>query len=239
MSRPQSYLNTVYDEERTPRTSYPAKLAAHLARLLDLKPGMSLLDVGCGRGEMLESFISLGLKAEGADREQATQDLPISLCDLENASLPFADGQFDVVFSKSVLEHFHDPMPFMDEALRVLRPGGLLVIMTPDWKTCYKVFYEDITHRRPFDVVALGDMLLMCELQDIRVKRFIQWPSAWTSFFVRLISGGLRLIISADTGRWLARKTGLNYLRWSVELMLLGIARKPDRTGTSRGQSDG
>ena len=43
---------------------------------------------------------------------------------------------FDVVFSKSVIRHVGQLSVCCDGARRVLKPGGLLIIMTPDWKTC-------------------------------------------------------------------------------------------------------
>ncbi len=52
---------------------------------------------------------------------------------LPGAPLPYGDATFDVVISMDVVEHVSEPEPWMKEALRVLRPGGLLFLTTPNY----------------------------------------------------------------------------------------------------------
>jgi ubiquinone/menaquinone biosynthesis C-methylase UbiE len=47
--------------------------------------------------------------------------------------LPFPDGTFDAVFSHALLEHLQEPDRALHEFLRVLRPGGVMGVATPDW----------------------------------------------------------------------------------------------------------
>ena len=47
----------------------------------------------------------------------------------------------------------------MKESWRVLKPGGRLIALTPDWKSQMKTFYNDYTHVRPYTVDSLGDLL--------------------------------------------------------------------------------
>ncbi|MBX3177817.1 MAG: methyltransferase domain-containing protein [Candidatus Hydrogenedentes bacterium] len=60
----------------------------------------------------------------------ALPDLPRAVAD--GAALPFATGAFDGVFSINVIEHVPDPAVFIAESARVLAPGGLLLIVTPN-----------------------------------------------------------------------------------------------------------
>jgi 2-polyprenyl-3-methyl-5-hydroxy-6-metoxy-1,4-benzoquinol methylase len=50
-----------------------------------------------------------------------------------NAPLPYVDAQFDAVISMDVVEHVVDPPPWVQGALRVLKPGGLLFLTTPNY----------------------------------------------------------------------------------------------------------
>lgn len=52
-------------------------------------------------------------------------------------SAPFADGSFDLVFHQGLLEHFEDPRPLLAENLRLLRPGGILVVDVPQLFSLY------------------------------------------------------------------------------------------------------
>ena len=58
---------------------------------------------------------------------------------IEKEPLPFADNCFDVIFSKSVVEHIYNPDIFFKEAIRVLKPG-LLLTLTPDWEVKQRNF---------------------------------------------------------------------------------------------------
>ena len=100
-----------------------------------------VLDVGCSAGYMMQAASDLGLEGVGLD----CSAFAISLCAerglqaLEGHfdAMPFADATFDIVTAKHTLEHVVDPRAALREVARVLRPGGVALIMVPDadyWK---------------------------------------------------------------------------------------------------------
>jgi ubiquinone/menaquinone biosynthesis C-methylase UbiE len=116
--------------------------------LPDLRPGMRLLDVGCGPGSITRGLaerlapgqvIGLDLSREtlAAAREEAAAR-GLGNLQYEEGSvyqLPFPDGSFDVVYAHQVLQHLREPAAALREMLRVLRSGGLVAIRDVDWDT--------------------------------------------------------------------------------------------------------
>jgi 2-polyprenyl-3-methyl-5-hydroxy-6-metoxy-1,4-benzoquinol methylase len=111
-------------------------LAAHLPR------GGRILEVGCGTGGLLVAAARAGLTIEGVDiasrwlvvarRRLADRGLSAPLLAASAERLPWADGRFDAVVADSVLEHLDDPSGALREWARVLRPGGRLVVWSPN-----------------------------------------------------------------------------------------------------------
>lgn len=224
-----SYLDVVYNEERTPKTDYPYQLAKYLSRRFNLKGGGRLLELGCGRGDFLLVFKGLGFECQGVDREihpALAKAVKLSKVDLGEEKLPFPDNTFDIVYHKSLIEHFYSPRHLMEETYRVLKPGGKVVILTPDWVSTMQVFYEDITHCRPYDKTAMEDMLAMHGFKNIEVERFHQLPLLWRYPILKIFTWFLRLFLSSLSARKLTQATGIKPLRWSVELMVLGVGAK-------------
>ena len=96
-----------------------------------------LLDVGCATGVLLELARLRGWEVHGVDvSEYATgiardyYNLDVVTGDLAEAA--YLDGYFDVVVMDDVIEHVADPAALVVEAHRVLKPGGLLTINTPN-----------------------------------------------------------------------------------------------------------
>jgi SAM-dependent methyltransferase len=73
----------------------------------------------------------------------------------------FADGSFDVVFASNLLEHLEWPSVerTLDEARRVLKPGGRLLLLQPNFRYCARQYFDDYTHRTVFTHVGLADLL--------------------------------------------------------------------------------
>jgi SAM-dependent methyltransferase len=99
-------------------------------------PEASVLDLGCGRGGVVELFWREVKLAAGIDPDvpslagHRARGMPILRAVGEH--LPFAADSFDVVVSVWVLEHLKQPLSVFKEVRRVLRPGGHFVFLTPN-----------------------------------------------------------------------------------------------------------
>jgi SAM-dependent methyltransferase len=220
------YVSVVYDEESRPLTDYPSRLTKYLFDRYDFNQGQSILDVGCGRGEFLRGFIDLGMEGFGVDRSSAAQkycpDAELRVSDMENEGLPYSDNFFDVVYSKSVIEHFYYPERLFTEIHRVLKPGGLVLTLCPDWEFNYRIYFEDFTHRTPFMQSSLRDIHLIHDFEEVKVERFRQLPVLWgTGPWLLPLAEMTRLIAPA------LLKSRSKWVRFSKEIMLLSSAQKP------------
>ena len=135
---------------------YGAAAAAFMARrrldpngvffLPHLGPGTSVLDCGCGPGTITRDIarriapgrvVGLDFNVDQvavAMRDAKAQGIAnIEFRQGSAYALPFADSSFDAVFSHALLEHLQEPARAMAEFRRVLKPGGMLGVCTPDW----------------------------------------------------------------------------------------------------------
>lgn len=155
----KDYVSVIYAEKRTPKTDYPGKFIRYLLGCFNIKSGSKLLELGCGRGEFLKLFQDSGIDAYGIDiSDFCSKNMPelkVKCMDILKDDIPYPDNFFDVVYHKSFLEHFYSPEKIMKETQRVLKPGGVTIILTPDWESQIKTFYEDFTHSRPYTKAAL------------------------------------------------------------------------------------
>lgn len=217
------YLKVVYDEASHPYTTYPAKLCAYLFQSFNMKPGMRFLEPGCGRGEFLHHFQDLGLDCHGLDRSPEAPsflpEIPVEVCDIEKEPLPYDNDFFDVIYNKSLLEHLREPDILLREARRVLKPGGLMLCLVPDWEANYKTYFDDFTHRTPFTSVSLTDIYRMCDYERVSVLKFRQLPIVWRYPSLNHLCAALSPFIPV--------RTTTKFFRWSRELMLVGSGYKP------------
>ena len=224
-----SYVSVVYDEAIKPLTDYPFVFARYLQSRFDLRAGQYLLDAGCGRGEMLNAFASVGLECRGCDLEAppvGTLACEIAELDFAIDRFPYETGTFDVVLAKSVLEHIDHPRNFLAEIYRVLKPGGMLILLTPEWHSQWRVFYEDPTHVHPYVCLGVERLLKLHGFADVSVEKFSHHPAIWRSSLWRGVAAFLRTFVSTPMARRLTDMTGVKYFRWAVELQVLAVAKK-------------
>jgi 2-polyprenyl-3-methyl-5-hydroxy-6-metoxy-1,4-benzoquinol methylase len=119
-------------ESRNP--AFYAKYSDTLARGLR---GARVLDVGCGTGQVLQRLLEQGCDAHGVDVSEPNIRRArhlTSQCQLyDGHRLPFADGWFDAAGALNVLEHVEQPERFIHELVRVVKPGGRVVLSSPNF----------------------------------------------------------------------------------------------------------
>lgn len=95
-----------------------------------------VLDVGCGSGVLLARMKTLGWDVEGVEVDSEAvaagnrRGVPVKLGTLQEQRYP--DNSFDAVHSAHVIEHVYNPVALLAECRRILKPGGKLVILTPN-----------------------------------------------------------------------------------------------------------
>jgi len=95
-----------------------------------------LLDVGCGSGQFLLGMRERGWHVVGVEPDPvaaaAARRNDLDVHDGLLVDAEFEDDSFDAIVLSHVIEHVHDPIALLQECGRILRPGGVLVMMTPN-----------------------------------------------------------------------------------------------------------
>ena len=209
--------------------SYVYKLCKYIQDRYNLQPNMKLLDIGCGSCIHLRMFRLLGLDAYGVDKRIEIDDEKVKKCNIENEKLPFKDNSFDVIFSKSLLEHVQDPDNFIKESYRVLRKNGIIIILVPDWKSQLKHYWDDYTHCKAWTYKGLKDCLIINNFRNVECEYFYQLPFVWKHSYIGKIVTKIVSILP-DSLKWkdkdMRNGKDRKLIRFSKELMLLASGYK-------------
>ncbi len=96
--------------------------------------------------------------------------------------LPFEDASVSGLYSCWLLEHLDNPVGFLTEVRRILRPGGYICLIVPSAESLNRGFYDDYTHIRPFTHASLKQLA-----EDARFSRHRTRYLFWTRGLRRLI----------------------------------------------------
>ncbi|MFZ5933392.1 class I SAM-dependent methyltransferase [Pseudomonas sp. HS6-2] len=183
------------DEHRGTREAIKQRLQIYLPfirPLLDLYPDAQALDVGCGRGEWLEILVENGFNAMGVDMDEGmleackARNLPAKKADALSYLQTMPSNTHCVLTGFHIAEHipFESLKALVAEAHRVLRPGGLLILETPNSENLVVAtqnFYLDPTHERPIPHLLLDFLVKFSGFKRSKILRLQENPALATN----------------------------------------------------------
>lgn len=194
--------------------------------LAELSPTGTHLEAGCGGGYWVAALSAHGLRVEGLELSaplvehihSLEPELSVRCGDALAIDRP--DASYDSYLSLGVVEHRRaGPEPFLDEALRVLRPGGKLILTVPYFGAVRQAkarlgYYRGVTPERvPFFQYAFSRR----ELSDLCAQAGFRVVRTRALYALRMIDEELPLV------RWLSAQRGGGYLRRTADKVLAGI----------------
>jgi len=142
MSEAVDYFSNHRFKLRFPWRLYHQPIVRELASALSASVGPEVLNLGSGPFFELSELPGLGKRFTLCDIDPRALALArkvhgSALAGTDTLTpgemLPYANAHFDAVVSMDVIEHLVDPLPWLQDALRVLKPGGLLFLTTPNY----------------------------------------------------------------------------------------------------------
>ncbi len=110
--------------------------------------GLSMLDIGCGRGGYTQEFQKAGARVVSLDIETPPyKEIFSSFVYGDATNLPFANDSFDFVFSSSLIEHLPKPILLLNEVKRVLKNNGVFYLSFPPFYS-----FAGGHHFKPFNI---------------------------------------------------------------------------------------
>ena len=150
---------------------------------------MPIVDLGCGRGEWLELLKEEGYKALGIDSNRVllercrARSLDVVESDVLQYLLGLPDNSLSAITGFHIIEHLNISvlMQLLDEIVRVVHPGGVVIFETPNPENVLvgsNYFYFDPTHRNPLPSLLMKFLLESRGLQRVEVMNLHAWDQA-------------------------------------------------------------
>jgi 2-polyprenyl-3-methyl-5-hydroxy-6-metoxy-1,4-benzoquinol methylase len=195
----------------------------------EIHSGGKVLDFGAGEGALSERLSDLGYKVTAADKDEENfkcRNAIFTKVNFDNSEeiLKFVEkyeGQFDVVLGVEVIEHVQDQWQYVRQLMKMAKPGGLVLITTPNTASWYSRWIFFITgrfhqfsdadlsygHINPITAWELGLILKEVKAIDVKIVPAGTLPVIYLSGFNKMtiasiINFPLRLIMKGFVDGW-------------------------------------
>ena len=168
--------------------SWPYSLLKRAAILGGRETPGRLLDVGCGGGLFAACAKRIGWEAQGLDPNPAAVEaaarygVPVRIATIEESG--FDANTFDIIYSNDVIEHVCDPIKAFREIYRLLAPGGVLILSTPNGdrallrRNRWGGFQSSLEHLWYFNARSMKHLCGMVNLDVYAVEQG-DWNPGW------------------------------------------------------------
>jgi 2-polyprenyl-3-methyl-5-hydroxy-6-metoxy-1,4-benzoquinol methylase len=162
-------------------------------------PGSRLLDIGFGRGYLMELAQGYGFEVYGVDSSKALVDRlwphmgrRVHQAVIGQDDIPWSS--FDVVVASHILEHMTDPMAMLGQVRSIMNPRAVLYIAVPDIDSMpFKVFGKEwdvvnpLVHFQYFTEASLSKLLNQCGFENVERITYPEMPARLSSRWTRLM----------------------------------------------------
>jgi 2-polyprenyl-3-methyl-5-hydroxy-6-metoxy-1,4-benzoquinol methylase len=172
-------LKSINVKKKNPDYIHLYFLMKDIKEALDKYARKSLLDLGCGNKPYREWYGPLTESSTGCDAVQSSENVVDTICLAKE--LPYQNEAFDTVFSTQVLEHVFEQQQMINEAARVLKQNGCLILSVPfTWEL----------HEEPYDFFRITKYGLkeMFEKSGFQIEYIKANGGKWAALFQMMLN---------------------------------------------------